>query len=453
MRESPLVRHLLEQGSSYRTNLPGTDVAAISQIRENAFRRFSLLGLPRLTDEAWRYTNVRRLEKTTYSLATAKSADVGKIDLEDVQIPELDVFRMVFLDGWYDEELSELQGLPNGVNIRSLAEILADADSGRKLQPKFIFDNLKSASESASHGFAALNVAFAGDGAYVQLEAGVELPKPLEILCISSTGAINRLSNLNHFIEVADGAKIEIVERYISLLETSYVTNSSVSLKLASESKVDHYRIQNESEQAFHIGAASVHQQQSSKYRIFSLSFGALLSRHEVAPSLDGEKSHCDLLGLYMGRRSQHIDNYTVIAHESPNCSSNEFYKGILDDRSRAVFHGRIIVKPDSQKTDAQQQNKNLLLSRNAEADTKPQLEIYADDVKCSHGATVGQLDADAIFYLQSRGLSSEEARALLTKAFAVEVVEKIDLADLREYVFSLVDHSLSVTDQVREAA
>ena len=194
-------------------------------------------------------------------------------------------------------------------------------------------------------------------------------------------------------------------------------------------------------------------QEEGSQYRIFSSSFGALLNRHEVLQSLDGRNAHCELKGLYIGNGNQHIDNYTTIAHESEDATSDEFYKGVLDDRARSVFHGRIKVAPGAQRTDAHQQNRNLILSPNAEADTKPQLEIYADDVKCSHGATVGQLDENAVFYLRSRGLDEAQARAVLTDAFAAEIVRGIDLEPVLNEVSALIQKKLNSGIAIREAA
>ena len=255
--------------------------------------------------------------------------------------------------------------------------------------------------------------------------------------------ANEKICNANSLISLKRGASAQVAERFVSLGCTNHLTNASVVVDLEEKARCDHYRIQNESQSAFHIGTGKVSQAAASRYRIYSLSFGALLSRHEITQSLDGVDSHCELKGLSIGDEKQHIDNFTTISHASPNARSDEFYKCILDGSSRSVFHGRVIVHKDSQHTDAQQQNRNLLLSPNAEADTKPQLEIYADDVKCSHGATVGQLDEEAVFYLRTRGLDEVSARQILTEAFALEIVEQIELNSLKEMVMNLAGDKL----------
>ena len=322
-----------------------------------------------------------------------------------------------------------------GVEVISLARVLSGERIVESSVYEFVTERLQERASQGSDGFTALNSALAADGAVIHVRQDVRSERALEILCVSSGDAGRRMSNLNHFVFAESGSQLNVLECYVSIADSDHLTNSSITFRIGSDAAVDHYRIQNESERAFHIGSSKINQDRNSRYRIYSLSIGALLDRHEVNESLDGENSRCELKGLYLGSGKQHIDNYTTVAHACPNGTSDEYYKGILDDRARSVFHGRIRVDMDSQHTDAQQQNKNILLSRNAEADTKPQLEIYADDVKCSHGATVGQLDENAVFYLRTRGLSEKQARAVLTRAFASEIVQDIEIEALREQV------------------
>ncbi len=453
MKVSPLANYFAEQGRRLAHTLPGSSIDSVAQLRTNALARFALTGLPRMTDEQWRYTNIRPLERHQFELSQSSSSNPNGVDISEWRLSNADTYRAVFLNGWFSSELSDLVNLPDTVSILSLAEILESTENGDTHTFEFALQELQSMSSNAEHGFTALGAGFTADGAVVQLGSGVTLDKPLEILFLSQDDADTRFCNVNNFIHAGKGARFQLIERYLSLGNTNHLTNSSFMFNLEADAQVDHYRIQNESESAFHIGSAKTRQKDSSRYRIFSISLGALLNRHEVIQSLDGENAHCELKGLYIGKGNQHIDNYTTIAHESADATSEEFYKGVLDDRARSVFHGRIKVAPGAQHTDAQQQNRNLLLSRNAEADTKPQLEIYADDVKCSHGATIGQLDESAVFYLRSRGLTEQQARTMLTDAFAAEIVNDIELEAVRTEVSNLVQQKLSSDNSIREAA
>ena len=453
MRESPLSARLIERSSNFIHRLPGANSEEIVTMRNDALARLAFTGFPQIRDEQWKYTNIRPLERIEFEFSSDVDVSFNEMELDAINANSADVYRVVLVDGWFNENLSQLDGLPECISICSLAKIL---ESNEKLDPRirsFPIEQLKHKASKADNGFAALSSGIAADGVAVRLNAGATLDKPLEILCVSRDDASARICNINNFIHVEKQAKLQIIERYVSLADTNHLTNSAITCQLEDESVLDHYRIQNESQSAFHVGSATVNQATASRYRIYSLSFGALLNRHEVAQSLNGEQSYCELKGLYIGQGRQHIDNYTTVSHASPNGTSNEFYKGILDDRARAVFHGRITVEPGSQRTDAQQQNRNLLLSPDAEADTKPQLEIYADDVKCSHGATVGQLDEGAVFYLRTRGLGEHEAKAVLTKAFASEIVDEIEIVPLREQVAQLVQNKLESCFETREAA
>ena len=453
MRESALAIHLSEQGKSLADKLPGSSAAEVRQVRQDALARFALTGLPRMTDEQWRYTNIRSMEKLRFKFSSQSAANSIDASLSDLQIQDSEMYRVVLVDGWVNDEHSDLVGLPEGVTVLSLAEILDSTTNGNTGSHAFALQELQKKSKNAEHGFAALGVGFAADGVIVHVGQNTHLDKPLEILCVSRDDADSKFNNINCFVHAESGAKIQLIERYHSLGATNHLTNSAFTFKLDADAQVNHYRIQNESESAFHVGSAKTRQEEGSQYRIFSSSFGALLNRHEVLQSLDGRNAHCELKGLYIGNGNQHIDNYTTIAHESEDATSDEFYKGVLDDRARSVFHGRIKVAPGAQRTDAHQQNRNLILSPNAEADTKPQLEIYADDVKCSHGATVGQLDDNAVFYLRSRGLDEAQARAVLTDAFAAEIVRGIDLEPVLNEVSALIQKKLNSGIAIREAA
>lgn len=447
MRESQLANHLVGLGHTLPPQLPGSSNSAIAGMRSRAFDRLSETGLPKITDEAWRYTNIRPFEKIAFRPSESSESKSIEAELDSLEIEAFDRYRLVLLDGWVSDTYSTLDDFPEGVECYRLKDVLDG-----KIESQVI-ELLDTRADKAAHGFEALNTAIAADGVVLNLRAGTILDKPLEILAISQSDADARLGNVNHFISLEQGARIDLVERYVSLAETGHMTNASITFNLAESAEVNHYRIQNESSDAFHLGYSTTRQQKGSCYRIFSISMGSLLDRHEVKQHLEGEQAQCEIKGLYIGNGKQLIDNYTTIVHASADASSQEFYKGILADRSRSVFHGRIRVNQGAQHTDAQQQNRNLLLSANAEADTKPQLEIYADDVKCSHGATVGHLDSDAIFYLRSRGLSDSAARAMLTEAFATEIIDQIDLMPVRDHLLELLRIKLFDIHHHREAA
>lgn len=447
MKTSQLAHHLRGLSETLSPHLPGSASAAVANMRRHALERLSETGLPRITDEAWRYTNIRAFEKSAFRPTGEAYARINDATLAALDIPSLDCYRIVLVNGWVNETCSTLDALPKGVECIRLKDSLDNPAESRAIQL------LEARTNHAEHGFEALNSAIAADGIILNIAAGIKLDKPIELLHISQYDADTGLSNINHFVSLAQGAKIDLIERYVSTAATTHMTNASIGFNLAESGEVNHYRIQDESCRALHVGYTTARQHQSSRYRIFSVSTGALLNRHEVKQNLEGQQAQGEMKGLYIGNGNQHIDNYTTVVHASPNATSDEFYKGILAERGRAVFHGRIKVNPDAQHTDAQQQNKNLLLSTNAEADTKPQLEIYADDVKCSHGATVGYLESDAIFYLRSRGLDEADARAMLTEAFALEIIEQIEHAPVREHLVGLLREKLANTLDYREAA
>ena len=451
MRDSPLVTHLKAHATALEARLPGASNRAIQQVRQSGVDRFFKTGLPKITNEAWKYTNIRPMDRIEFRLSSSHDSKTDAQTINARVKPLTGAHRLVLIDGWYAGSESSPESLPEGIEIYSLAEVF-QSDRHPKIVD-FSLEQLKSRAAEAIDGFAALSVGLAADGFMIRIKRNAHIDKPIEILSISQKDASERLSNANSFIYAESGSRVQIVERFESLGETNHLTSASVALHLEDNVHVDHYRIQNESESAFHIGSTTISQDAGSRYRIFSLSSGALISRHEIRQSLDGEGSHCELKGVSVGHARQHIDNYTTVAHTSPGASSDEFYKGILNDNARSVFHGRIVVHKGAQHTDAQQQNRNLLLSPNAEADTKPQLEIYADDVKCSHGATVGQLDENAVFYLRARGLDEITARQMLTQAFAVDMIDKIELEPVREQVTGLVYDKLSSRTRLKEAS
>lgn len=452
MTASALAERLIELHSGVASGLPGASTPEISSVRDHAIDQFRLAGLPRMTDEGWRYTNVRALEKSPFAFAGA-SGELSNEDVAKIAGP-CDSHRMVFVDGWFSARHSAIDRLPDGVHLNSLAATLSgSADDLPERLLALIVARLRAQAEHPEHGFLALHAAYSADGAIIRLDEGAKPDKPVELVHISSRQAGQAFSNAANFLIAAPSSEAEIVERFVSVDETDHMTVVSFSGFLDDRARIEHCRVQNESAKAFHIGMNEVEQSADSSYRMHAHAFGASLSRHDVTQRMSDERSTCELNGLYIGNGDQHLDSYTNIIHDCSDATSHEFYKGILDGRSRSVFHGRILVKPDAQRTDAQQQNRNLLLSDGAQANTKPQLEIYADDVKCAHGATVGQLDENAVFYLRARGLDEAQARALLTEAFASEIVDRIEIEPMRDYVEQLVRDKLSHPDGIRAAA
>ena len=295
--------------------------------------------------------------------------------------------------------------------------------------------------------FTELNSAFARDGAFVRVSAGASLSDPIHLLFVTTVEARGAASHPRTALQVERGARAQFVESYVSLDGTGYFTNAVTDVVVGEGAWVEHSRIQRESERAYHIGYTQVEQARDSHYRSFTLAMGGAIARHDLRARLSAENVETLLYGLYLARGEQLVDNHTVIFHDQPNCRSWEVYKGILDGKSHAVFNGKVLVQPEAQKTDAKQTNRNLLLSDGAKVDTKPQLEIFADDVKCTHGATVGRLDEAAYFYLQSRGIPRAAARQLLTYAFAAEVVGEVASAPVREALDVLIRQRLGGGD------
>lgn len=436
-------------------DLPGRNVDWLVKQREQGIALFSELGLPTTRDEEWRYTNLRALKKNVFTLSTS---DQAVPQLDNIELPIISGSTLVFVNGVFSEQYSDLSKLANGVQIRRLSDVLEnDADS--------IQDHLGQSLPKNQHGFTALNSAFCADGYVIQFSKNVVYEQAIEILFISSPQNEEAfISHPRNLIIAEQHSQCTVVERFISSdsistdivnssssektspEETSsekksavYLNNSITEIFAADGAHIDHYKIQQEADNAFHINGVFIKQAANSNVSNHNLALGGLVARSDIKTSLDGEGAHCEMNGLVAGKGRQHTDNHTEVIHAKPNCTSDEFYKSILDDNSRTVFRGRIVVAEDAQLTNADQQNKNLLLSKNAEADTKPQLEIYADNVKCSHGATIGQLNPKSVFYLQSRGINKETARNLLTFAFANEIIERIKVDSIREELTTLL--------------
>jgi Fe-S cluster assembly protein SufD len=408
----------------------------LEPVRRRAMDRFAATGFPTARDEEWRFTPVTPITQTRWGQVSG-TARVKRQDLESFIFGHPEWSTLVFVDGVYREELSSGARRSGGIQVHNLAD--AVRGNGVPLQP-----HLTRYASIESSAFTALNTALIREGAVIQVEPNTEAAWPVHLIFVATKEAHGCVLQPRNLVVVEQGARAAIVESYVSLAPgSSYWTNTVTEVVLGANAWLEHTRIQRESERAYHIGATHVHQLRDSHYRSFSMAMGGALARHNLHARLNDPNVETLLYGLYITRGDQLVDNHTTIYHDQPNCRSWEVYKGILDGRSRAVFNGKVLVKPEAQQTDAKQTNRNLLLSDQAKVNTKPQLEIFADDVKCTHGATVGRLDDLALFYARSRGMPAQDAQRLLTYAFAAEVIGEVTLQPVREELEHLVRERL----------
>jgi len=411
----------IERYQSLASSLSGQNLPWLNTLRQLALGSFSASGFPSPREEEWKYTNVTALEKKLFAPSSVSaSATVDKEWLETHKLA--DTWSLVLVDGHFDPELSDLAGLPDEVIATGISSALEN-------QPDRVKALFGTSLGTESHGFLAFNTAYFSDGAFIGIPDDVNLQKPIQILHVSTRN--EALSNTRSLIGLSKNAEAKLIETFVGLPGISYLTAAVTEIHLSENAGLDHYKLQVETDKAYHFGGVYVKQEKSSHFNQHNLSFGGLLARNEIHTEL-AMAAECEMNGLFLAKNRQHVDNHTLIHHIEPHGISRETYRGVLADRARGVFQGRIVVHPQAQKTSAEMNNRNLLLSEDAEIDAKPQLEILADDVKCSHGVAVGQLDPESIFYLVSRGVDRETAKNMLTFAFANEMVEKIGLESLR---------------------
>lgn len=402
--------------------LKGLEAPAwVDAVRRAGFERFSATGFPGKRDERWRYTDVKALARGEFPPALTAGERPGELALP---FPELAGPRLVFIDGVLDIAGSNLAALPHGLSVRTLDQALADDDDN--LAARFQHPN------SESDGFTALNAALLQLGAVVDVAAGTIVEAPLHLVFVS-VGREDAISVHPHIlIHLGTGAALSLVESHIGHGENANFVNVVSDIALAANAKLTHCLFQDIGASGYQVEHINVSLARDSRYHAHGINLGGRLLRNDIDCHLDEPGAEVMLDGLFMASSREHVDNHTTVHHNSPHTHSEEYYKGVIDGRGRGVFDGRVVVHPDAQKIEAHQSNPNLLLSPHAEIDTKPQLEIYADDVKCSHGSTVGQLDSDALFYLRSRGMDAKTARNLLIYAFAEDMIERLPLAELR---------------------
>lgn len=408
------------------------DPAWLVNLRHRAGERFEELDFPTTRVEEWKYTNVAPILKTPFrQLLDLELDGLTAESIAPFTFAESRGGQLVFVNGLFARELSNLTGLPSGVTVSNLAEVPAELG-------KTVGNHLGVYADYRDQAFTALNTANLGDGAFVHIPKGKAIATPIHLLFLS-TSAEATVSHPRALIVAEEGSIATVIESYVSPGEDIYFTNAVTEVFAAQGAVLDHYRLQEESERAFHIATTEVHQQRKSNYSSYAISLGGELARHNLNVAVNDENIETTIDGLYVVTGNQHTDNHTVIDHQKPHSASHQLYKGILDGRGRAVFNGKVFVREGALLTDARQLNKNLLLSAEAHVDTKPELEIFADDVKCSHGATVGQLEDEELFYLASRGLPRERAQALLTFGFAEDVISKIKLKSVRQQLDKMV--------------
>jgi len=426
----------VEAQQAQARELPGAGVAALDRSRSEALEILGERGLPSQRDEDWKYTSIKPITRSRFSPAVS-GVDCSEDFIAGSAIENLDAWQLVFADGFHLPHRSKTNGLPEGVQVAGLAEALTR-------DPGPIVDRLGSAVGKMPHGFAAMNSAFVGDGALVEVAPGVQLEKPIELLFVSGCSGEGFLSLPRNLVILGEGSQCSIIERHISFGAERSLSNSLTEIILDKNATLNYCCAQDQAERTFHVGGLFARLAHSAKLKATTVTVGKAWVRNDARVDLDAEGAHANLDGAYLAFGRCHVDNHTHISHNAPECTSRECYKGVLGDRGHAVFHGRIVVQPNAQKTDSEQSNQNLLLSADAQIDTKPQLEIYADDVKCAHGATVGQMDEAALFYLVSRGVDRETARRMLTQAFAAEILETVTPLALQSYLASHVSGRLS---------
>ena len=414
--------------------LDGDGPANVRALRERALARFAELGVPSTALEDWKYTNVAALARRSFHLAdeTIPPAAVALATAAHLG----NSIELVFVNGRYAPGLSAGGALPKGAQIGSLAHAL-------RTHPELIEPHIgRYAPFAAAHeSLTALNTAFIRDGAFVYLPVGALLDTPVHCLFVSVATDGATVAHPRTLIVASEGSRVTVIEQYVG--QGDYWTNAVSEAIVAAGAAVTHHTVQREAVQAFHVGVVAVEQAAESRFGSHAVSLGAALTRTDIATRLDAPGASCTLDGLYLADGTQHVDHHTTIDHRQPRGTSRELYKGIMAGRATGVFNGKVFVRPHAQQSDAQQMNKNLLLSDEAQIDTKPQLEILADDVKCSHGATIGQLDEDAAFYLRARGIDADAARAMLVFAFANELIDRIDVAPLRALLATEIESRL----------
>ncbi|MBD2703972.1 Fe-S cluster assembly protein SufD [Spirosoma sp. BT702] len=423
--------------AAFRDNeerMNGASKTALHQLRRAALKQFDQLGFPTIRNEEWKYSSVNGLLKESFDLD--ESTTLTAEDLAPLEIPNLDGNLLYFVNGRYHAELSRIVSPASQVQITSFADAL-------KTEPDFIGTYFAHYADYQENAFTALNTALASDGVVVRVPDNTTVEQPIILRFITDARDRNSASQPRNLIVVGKNAEVMVAESYRTLGNGASFVNVVTEIVLGRDARMQYYKVQNETEKAYHIGTTQVNQTDNSHFYSATVTLDGNFIRNNLNIVLNGQHAEAFMYGLYMPNGRQHVDNHTLVDHAMPNSYSNELYKGILDDNSTGVFNGKIFVRPDAQKTNAYQSCKNVVLSPNATMNTKPQLEIFADDVKCSHGTTTGQLNDEALFYMRSRGIPKDEARTLLLYAFSQDVLSQIKIQPIREYLERVVTEKL----------
>jgi len=421
----------LSNFGEFEKRLNGGKESSIHQKRKEALSNFSKLEFPTIKDEEWKYTSIAPLLKYNFVPSFDKK-NISKDFIKSLLFNEMEHSLVVFINGRFSEEHSDLLNLPDGVVVGSIADEI-------KKNNEILLKHFGKYADHQNQIFTALSTAYTEDGAFVYVPGGKIVDEPIHIIFIASSGDEKILSQPRNLFVAEKNSQATIIEHYVGSENKIYFTNSVTEIVAEENAVLDHIKLQEESKKAFHIARMEVDQERDSNFSSHLISTGAVLTRNDFNARFNDEGGECTLNGLYMIDGSQLFDAHTLMDHAKPHCNSHEHYKGILDDKSRGVFNGKVVVRQDAQKTNAFQQNNNILLSNEALVNTKPQLEIFADDVKCSHGATIGQMDDEAKFYLKSRGIGEEASKGILLHAFASDVITSIKIESVRNYIEKII--------------
>ncbi len=411
--------------------------ADLHDIRTSAIKNFEQKGFPSKKEEAWKYTSLNTVLKNDFSVFPKKENDIQFADVKKYFLHEIDTYKVVFVDGIFSSFLSS--------TTHEKIDVCLMSSALNKPKYKQVIDEYFNQIASKDESLTTLNTAFANEGAYVKIPKNKVADKPIEILYFSTGNESALMVQPRNLIIVEENAHVQIIERHQSLNSNPVLTNSVTEIFAGKSSNIDYYKIQNDHLEASLIDNTYIAQKASSNVSVHTFSFGGNLTRNNLNFYHQGERIDSTLKGITIIEGKQHVDHYTLVQHATPNCESHQNYKGIYNDRSTGVFNGKIFVEKEAQKTDAFQQNNNIILSDKATVNAKPQLEIFADDVKCSHGCTIGQLDDRAMFYMQSRGIPQKEAKALLMYAFSNEVIESIRIPELKNRITKIIATKLGV--------
>ena len=423
--------------AAFRTSeerMNGASKTPLHQVRRAALHQFDILGFPTIRHEEWKYSNVSGLLKEAFELDGVSTVTAD--DLAPLEIPNLDGNILYFVNGRYQPNLSRIVSPTEQIQITSFADAL-------KADPEFIGSHFARYADYQENAFTALNTALASDGVVVRVPRNAVVEQPVILRFITDARNQNIASQPRNLIIVGENAELMLAESYRTLGERLGFVNVVTEIVLDRNARMQYYKVQNETEKTYHIGTTQVNQTDNTHFYSATVTLNGSFVRNNLNIVLNGQHAEAFMYGLYMPNGRQHVDNHTLVDHAMPNSYSNELYKGILDDNSTGVFNGKIYVRPDAQKTNAYQSCKNVVLSAGASMNTKPQLEIFADDVKCSHGTTTGKLNDEALFYMRSRGIPKDEARTLLLYAFSQDVLSQIKIQPMREYLEKVVTEKL----------